>query len=143
MSLTVNSVIRITDGSLDGIYRVIATPAGFDVVFLYRLHSLVECEAIDDQNVSRFQVSTCRSEKIIEIPLEVTKILVEAHQLEQVSLEIHPKFLRDVSTLTNREQAIYVARRNGECLIFCVQGACVAFCPSLLQQTPFHSIHLV
>jgi hypothetical protein len=30
-----------------------------------------------------------------------------------------------------------------ECLIFCVQGACVAFCPSLLQQTPFHSIHLV
>lgn len=112
MSLTVNSLIRITDGSLDGIYRVIATPAGFDVVFLYRLHSLVESDAIDDQNVSRFQVSTCRSEKITEIPLEVTKILVEAHQLEQVSLEIHPKFLRDACTLTNREQAIYEARRN-------------------------------
>lgn len=126
MSLTVNSVIRITDGIHDGVYRIIAIPAGFDAVFLYRLLSLRGSDPVISPEESKQHLAASRSEKIFEMPARVASILVDSHQLEHVSLVSHPKYLRDESTLTVREREIYAARREAAKLFLDHQLVCNA-----------------
>lgn len=110
MLLILNSVVRIIDGAHDGVYRVIASPPDSQMVFLYRLLSLVEPEILESSDAVKLTLPISRSEKIIVIPGPVFDVLIETKQLEQVVFDVHPKYLRDASTLTDRERVKFETR---------------------------------
>ena len=109
MHLKINSILRITDGVQDGIYRVIALPPEHQVAILYRLVD----ERTDVSQVANEQSApnlVGKTERLLYIDTEIVRTLAECCQLQEVELEVDSKYLVGKEMLSERERAIFEQR---------------------------------
>lgn len=127
MYLKINMVLRVSNGSIDGVYRVIALPPGENLVFLYRLFDEKPEVSIDDDAllVSKTRC-TPRLEKLISIQVDVIIAMAMTQEVEQVDFKIDPKYRQDIACLTEGEQSIFEKRRKAGKLFLDHQLVCEA-----------------
>lgn len=112
MLLKFNAVYRILEDAKSVIYRVVALPQGAATVFLYRLEDKHTGNADDTESAPQDAVGCSNTSRLVQFSTALLATLAQQNQIEELSIGLHPKYMRPADSLTEKELAIYERRRE-------------------------------